>query len=505
MRKINRKRDNKIIEESHVIAESVHQMADGILDAHIEVTDDMVLSDLADDFNNISILLNSYIKEISQVIAHLSAGDMMVKVNNNVNFKGDFIPIKNALTKISNSLNLTFTSISDLAHGIDDMCAEIESSSNTIAENATEQARLISDLSDTMNELTKKTSENTKYAKLASENALEAKKEALDGKLYMNQMLSSMDAVKSSTGEISSVIEMINQIATQTKLLALNASIEAARAGESGRGFAVVAEQVGNLATQSAEAVSNTTDLIHNNIDKVNESTKMANKTAERFSGIQEVIEKIVDLNSQIVDSSETQEMSYKETTQIITNISDAVHANAAFAQEGAASVINMKEQSNRLKDLISSFRVGDKDKSILDNTEINTKNDQKLMEELTSDLKKCKSVIEMDEVLSKKIKEKDDFECFYIYNKEGIQVSHTIMNETVISEDSLDFKPSEPGTDSSDKMYFRQALLLKGKPYTTNDYISSATGKLCRTVSKLYRDINDEQFVICADISCKF
>ena len=499
------KNNNKIMEESKGITKSFHEMAGGLLDSQIEISEGMILTDLANDFNDISILLNSYIREISQVLSHLSAGDMTVKINDSVSFKGDFVPINNALTKISYSLNNTFTAISELSGDIDNMCDELDNSSNTIAKNASEQAKLILDLSDTMNDITNKTSENTEYAKLASKNALDAQNEAKEGELFMNQMLSSMDGVKSSTNEISHIIEMIKNIAAQTKLLSLNASIEAARAGENGRGFAVVADQVGNLASQSALAVSQTTKLIENNIEKVNESTEIANKTAKIFSRIYKSIEKTAELNAHIVESSEAQEISFQNTTNIITDISDVVQANAAFAEEGATNVASMLEKSNALKELIVNFRVKGQKTALVNNIEADSKYDHELMNELIISLKDSNSLNARDDVLRRKLEGKSEIECFYIIDKVGIQISHTIMNSNVLSDDSLNFEPSQPGTDNSAKKYFRQAIILNGAVYSTPDYISGATGKLCRTVSALYKALDQNEYVICADISCKF
>jgi len=284
------------------------------------------------------------------------------------------------------------------------MCDELDNSSNTIAKNASEQAKLILDLSDTMNDITNKTSENTEYAKLASKNALDAQNEAKEGELFMNQMLSSMDGVKSSTNEISHIIEMIKNIAAQTKLLSLNASIEAARAGENGRGFAVVADQVGNLASQSALAVSQTTKLIENNIEKVNESTEIANKTAKIFSRIYKSIEKTAELNAHIVESSEAQEISFQNTTNIITDISDVVQANAAFAEEGATNVASMLEKSNALKELIVNFRVKGQKTALVNNIEADSKYDHELMNELIISLKDSNSLNARDDVLRRKL-----------------------------------------------------------------------------------------------------
>lgn len=502
MRKL--KTNQILLEESNKIADSLHQMSKGMLDAQIETTDGMLLQNLADDFNKISILLNSYIKEITHTISHLSAGDMTVKMDSDVKFKGDFIPIKNALTKIGNSLNTTFSSISELSLSIDDMCSQLNDSSNIIAQNASEQAKLISDLSDTMQEITVETAKNTSNAKSLSETAMEAKNEAAAGKQYMNEMLTSMNALKASTNDISHVIEFIHNIAGQTRLLALNASIEAARAGDSGKGFAVVAEQVGVLASQSAMAVKQTTELITTNHEKVEESMAIAGKTAESFSFIHNTIDKVATLGSKIVESSETQEDSFKNITAIIGNISAKVQNNAAMAQQGASGTATLLEESSTLKQLISRFHIKSQGKEIVTDKAADAAYDSRLIQELINSLHTCETPGTMDSILDGIIKDKPDIECFYILDENGIQVSHTIMNPNIFIEDNIDFEPNQPGSDSSSKKYFRQALCLKGKLYSSYDYISGATGKLCRTVSQLYENKNGTPYIICADVSCR-
>jgi len=162
-------------------------------------------------------------------------------------------------------------------------------------------------------------------------------------------------------------------------------------------------------------------------------------------------------------------------------------------------------EKSNTLKDLIANFRVKGQKTSLVNNIEADSKLDEELMSNLILTLKDCNSMNLMDDVLKRKLEGKAEIECFYIIDKTGIQISHTIMNADVISDDNLSFEPSQPGTDNSSKKYFRQAIILNGEVYSTPDYISGATGKLCRTVSKLYKALDQNEYVICADISCRF
>lgn len=490
--------------ESKKIADGLHEMSKGILDAQIPITEDLLLSDLAKDFNHINTLLNSYIREITHVISHFSAGDMTIKMDQEVPFSGDFIPIKTALTKMGNSLNQTFTAIAELSASIDDMCIQLDESTNTIANNAAEEANLITDLSNTMTDITYKTVLNTSNAKLVSENAIETKQEAEVGKEYMNQMLTSMEAVKSSTNDISRVIELIHNISSKTKLLSLNASIEAARAGDAGKGFAIVAEQIGSLASQSAAAVKQTVDLITTNHEKVEESTEIASKTAESFSFIQESIDKTVALSSKIVEDSMDQETSFKNVSNIISNISLGGQNHASFAMQGAASTSVLLEHSTRLRELISAFRI-DGDTGISRNYEEESKHEQRIMSDLIKQLYAAHTLDAKDKALKEFIKEQPDIECLYAVAEEGIQVSHLILNPSLQIEPSAGLESSSPGISFTSKKYFRQAILLNGEIYSSYDYISGATGKLCRTVSKLYEAGDGKKYVICADISCKF
>ncbi len=490
--------------ESKRIANGLHEMSNGILDTQIQITEDMLLSDLAKDFNDINTLLNSYIREITHVISHFSAGDMTIKMDQEVSFKGDFVPIKNALTKMGTSLNQTFTAIAELSASIDDMCIQMDESTNTIAHNASKEANLITDLSTTMTDITYKTILNTSNAKLVSENANETKREAEIGKEYMNQMLTSMEGVKASTDDIGHVIELIHNISSKTKLLSLNASIEAARAGDAGKGFAVVAEQVGNLASQSAAAVQQTVDLITANHEKVKESTETASKTAESFSFIQDSIDKTVALSSKIVDDSMDQETSFKNVSTIISNISLSGQNNAAFAMQGASSTSTLLEHSSRLRKLISTFRI-DGDTGIARNYEEESRFEQMIMSDLIHQLLTAHTLDAKDKVLKNFIKDYTEIECLYAMDYEGIQVSHTILNPSLQIENIVEFEPSNPGTNFNSKKYFRQAILLDGVIYSSYDYISGATGKLCRTVSKLYEAADGKKYVVCADISCIF
>lgn len=495
----------KITEEALELINSTHQLVNGNLDISINTADYNLLGNLAEDVNHISIAFNGYVNEISHILSHLSAGNMAVSFTKNINFKGDFLPIKNALHKIRHSLNSSFEEINLLSGEVDKLCAQVESGSSEIAKNATEQAELINDLTNTIYEITEQTTNNAVNAKSAADSVNKIQIEAKTGSSYMDQMLVSIHEVKTSSDDIADVVTMISGIAAQTKLLALNAAIEAARAGDSGKGFSVVANEVGILAARSTEAVAKTTKLIENSISTAEASVVIANRTSDSFRSIQSSINSVTKLCTDIAEVSEIQAESLKNTSKIITDISAVVQNNAAYAQENCAVATNLAELSTDLKKVMTRFRL----KNQVASGSLECKNINKIDDELLSrmflKLKKVSTVDSIDSVLEEIIKNQKDFECLYVIDGNGYQVSNTIMNPEILVEQDENFKPAMPGDFYGTKKYFRQAMKARQEWYTSYEYISTATGGLCKTLSCSYEGTDQQTYVVCVDMICSF
>ncbi len=430
---------------------------------------------------------------------------MAVAFSENVLYHGDFLPIKNALYKIRYSLNCSFEEIHKLSKEIDAMSNQVENSSSFLATNTTEQAALISDLTSTIYDITDKTVHNAENAKAAAKTIEAITKETEIGRGYMNHMLSSVDKVKSSIDDISHIIELINGIAEQTRLLALNAKIEAARAGGNGQGFSIVASEISKLAQKSSEAVRQTTQLINNSISAADESAKITKKTVESFKNIHDSITGVAGLCKEIADLSNIQAENLKETSAIITNISEAVQSNAAYAQENSAGAMNLSNISAHLKKVLQRFRLmGQENVSVVDKN-IDEEFIRKLTNKLVTKLFHATTTQAIDTILETDIQNHRDVECMYVINGEGKQLSHTIMNPNIPVEQDENFKPALPGEDHSSKKYFRQAIKNKQELYISSEYISKATGNLCKTISYAYQGADKKYYVICIDILCKF
>lgn len=503
MRKV--KELKKISEEAFSIRSNTTQMLSGNLDIKIDTDYFIYLGDLAEDINQINSTFNAYINEIAHILSHLSAGNMAVAFSEDVLYQGDFLPIKNALHKIRHSLNCSFEEIHKLSMEMDTMSNQVENGSSFLATNTTEQAALISDLTSTIYDITDSTVSNAANAKAAAMTVEAITQETEIGRGYMNDMLSSVDKVKTSIDDISHIIGIIKEIAEQTKLLALNAAIEAARAGETGQGFSVVASEISKLAVKSSEAVGQTTKLINNGIVAADESEKISKKTVESFRNIQDSIEGVAGLCKDIAELSNIQAENLKETSAIITNISEGVQSNAAYAQANSAAALNLSNISTHLKKVLQRYRLMGQDNAPVTDSNAEMEFARELSDKLVAKLFHANTTEAIDKILETEIQNHNDIECLFVINGGGKQLSHTIMNPRIKVEQDENFTPALPGEDYSSKKYFRQAIKNKQELHTSLEYISKATGNLCKTFSYAYQGTDNECYVICIDLLCKF
>ena len=172
------------------------------------------------------------------------------------------------------------------------------------------------------------------------------------------RLITAMDAISSSSQEISKIIDTINEIADETNLLSLNASIEAARAGEAGKGFAVVAGEVSKLAGQTVEAAQDIAELINASLKNVEIGISIANYTAEKLSSMVDQVQGIAVKVKSIAEASNTQADSVKEMSSNISEISSVGQNNAATSEKSLALSYEMNEHANSLKGLVEKFNL---------------------------------------------------------------------------------------------------------------------------------------------------
>ena len=165
-----------------------------------------------------------------------------------------------------------------------------------------------------------------------------------------------MERITVTSKEIENIIGSIEDIASQTNLLSLNASIEAARAGEAGRGFAVVADQIGKLASDSARSAVSTRELIGKCLEEVESGNHILNNTIDSYGTVLENMESFVKISHSSAEASKEQVEMLKEIEQGMQQITGVVQNNSGVAQETSAVSEELSAQATNLEQLVEHF-----------------------------------------------------------------------------------------------------------------------------------------------------
>lgn len=324
------------------------------LTAHIHSNDEIGL--LADIFEHTIHRLKGYIGEISTVLESISDGNLTISTTQD--YAGDFASIKHSLDGILNRLNTTISSIVDSSEHVSSGSRQMASGAQALSQGALEQASAVDDLEKTVRDISRHVDETASNANQASHDVDNVGSQLYESNQKMQEMIHAMEEINDSSSEIGKIIKTIETIASQTNILALNASVEASRAGESGKGFAVVAEEVRELARQSAAASKTTSDLIERSMTAVGYGSKIANETASQLGTAVSGVSEIIETTNVIAEASRTQADHIAQVQERLSQISQVVQTNSATAQESAATSEQLRSQANLLKRLVSMFRV---------------------------------------------------------------------------------------------------------------------------------------------------
>ncbi|MFA6939536.1 MAG: methyl-accepting chemotaxis protein [Clostridiaceae bacterium] len=296
------------------------------------------------------------LQNAKNTIDEMAEGNLSIYMEGNYN--GEYAKIKDSLNETINAFNLIIRDINNTAEQVASGSNQVSYGSQVLSDGSFKQSSSIEELNSSITNIAKETKENAGSAGQASKLSLMAKEKADQGNLQMNEMLSSMEDIKRSSDDIAKVINVIDDIAFQINMLALNASIEAARAGQYGKGFAVVAEEVKNLAARSARAAKETAEHIENSKTKVNKGTEIAYETSE---SLKEIVEKAASascLVEQISMASNRQAEAIMEINKGIEQVSSVIQTNSATAEQSASASEELSGQAQSLKNMVKNFKL---------------------------------------------------------------------------------------------------------------------------------------------------
>ena len=303
-------------------------------------------------------ILADYVSEISVEVKAIAQGDLTRNGDDITDFLGDFSELKTSLLYILKRFNSTLTEISNLAEQVSSNASEVENASRSLADGATEQAGVIEELNATVDTVVDLAADTAKETQSASARVKASANKANEEKEKMNDLLMEMGHITEISKEIGNIITDIEDIASQTNLLSLNASIEAARAGEAGKGFAVVADQIGKLAADSAKSAVNTRDLIDKTLVEIEKGNTITRTTADAFNQIITDMESFAELAENTMEKANSQAESLEQIGQGIEQLSGVVQGNAASSEENTAISINLAEGAAKMHDRVNIFKL---------------------------------------------------------------------------------------------------------------------------------------------------
>jgi methyl-accepting chemotaxis protein len=321
---------------------------------------DKELNEIAASINNLVETVDRGLGETGRVLSALAQTDLTHRVEGS--YQGSFEQLKTDTNAVAEKLSEIVGQLKNTSRNLKTATSEILSGANDLSERTTKQAATIEETSATMEQLSATVLQNAQRAKDASVVAASVTRTAEEGGAVMLKATDAMERITTSSGKISNIIGLIDDIAFQTNLLALNASVEAARAGEAGKGFAVVAVEVRRLAQSAAQASSEVKGLIEQSGTEVKTGSKLVVEAASKLEAMLTAARSSNELMDGIAKQSQDQAASIEEVNAAVRQMDEMTQHNAALVEETNASIERTEEQAVELDRIVEVFQLDDHD-----------------------------------------------------------------------------------------------------------------------------------------------
>ncbi|NQE49090.1 methyl-accepting chemotaxis protein [Herbaspirillum rubrisubalbicans] len=300
------------------------------------------------------------LNEAVQVATAVAAGDLTVQIA--ATSKDETGVLLASLKSMNDNLHRIVSLVREGTDTINTASSEIATGNLDLSSRTEEQAGALEETASAMEELTSTVKQNADNARQANTLAETASQVAIQGGSVVSEVVQTMSQINDASRKIVDIISVIDGIAFQTNILALNAAVEAARAGEQGRGFAVVASEVRTLAQRSAAAAKEIKGLIDTSVERVDNGSRLVEQAGHTMEEVVASVKRVTDVVAEITAASGEQSDGIEQINQAIVQMDEVTQQNAALVEEAAAAAQSLQEQSGRLVETVSIFKLSSHD-----------------------------------------------------------------------------------------------------------------------------------------------
>ena len=299
---------------------------------------------------------NLVVDTLREALAKLSRGDLSTSIE--TEFPPSYEELRHTFNTARDGLERAMALVSDNAQTISADVASIEQAADSLSKRTEAQAATLEQTSAAISQIADNSKDAAESARNANGAVDTAKSKTSNSTKIVANAISAMSEIEASSGQISSIVQLIEDIAFQTNLLALNAGVEAARAGEAGRGFSVVASEVRELARRSSEAAREIGALIDASGRHVASGVNLVKETGDALAQIDVSVETIANYVTVIAQSAEEQAVGISETNDAIQQLESVTQQNAAMFEETNAVTQSLAGQADQLAKAMGAFQL---------------------------------------------------------------------------------------------------------------------------------------------------